>query len=76
MSSKAQLKGLPVHLKQHDFDIKQVRKRDIKMGRQNITQTLQMQNRQQEATMARQKQNQLQHELSKPHMVQVKPQGW
>jgi len=49
-SAKQQLKGLPGHLKIYDFDIKQMRKRDIKQGRQNITQTLQQQNRVTEVT--------------------------
>ena len=39
-SIKAQLKDLPVHLKKHDLDLKQARKRDIKNGRHNITMSL------------------------------------
>ena len=55
MSAKAQLKSLPVHLKQHDYDLKQMRKRDIKQGRHNITMALQEQNRYGETAQARQK---------------------
>jgi hypothetical protein len=66
LSAKAQLKGLPGHLKSHDFDIKQMRKRDIRMGRQNITETLQQQNRVTEATQTKQKMGALQQEMRMP----------
>jgi hypothetical protein len=45
-------------LKKHDFDLKSARKRDIKMGRFNITQTLQEQNKVIDTTLEKQKQSQ------------------
>jgi hypothetical protein len=63
MSTYAQLKSLPVHLKKHEIDLKQARKRDIQHSRHNITMSLQEQNKYTEIALAKQKEAQLQSEL-------------